>query len=57
MCYKIRCDGESWKFFGFQSELNKAYVYTHMNPVVVVLHTLKGTFNFVTIVLSKHLWT
>ena len=23
MCYKIRCDGESWKIFGFQGELNK----------------------------------
>jgi len=24
MCHKIRCDEESWKFFGFQGELNKA---------------------------------
>jgi len=24
MCHKIRCDGESWKLFGFQGELNKA---------------------------------
>jgi len=24
MCHKIRCDGEFWKLFGFQSELNKA---------------------------------
>ena len=26
MCHKIRCDGESWKLFGFQGELNKALV-------------------------------
>ena len=25
MCRKIRCDGKSWKDFGFWSELNKAY--------------------------------
>jgi hypothetical protein len=24
MCRKIQCDGESWKFFGFEDELNKA---------------------------------
>ena len=24
MCHNIRCDGESWKLFGFQGELNKA---------------------------------
>ena len=26
MCHKIRCDGESWKLFGFQGELNKAKI-------------------------------
>ena len=26
MCHKIRCDWESWKLFGFQSELNKAQI-------------------------------
>jgi len=29
MCHKIRCDGESWKLFGFQGELNKATVLLH----------------------------
>ena len=28
MCHKIRCDGESWKLFGFQGELNKAKATT-----------------------------
>jgi len=26
MCHKIRYDGESWKLFGFQGELNNAWV-------------------------------
>jgi len=26
MCHKIRCDGESWKLFDFEGELNKALV-------------------------------
>jgi len=25
MCRKIRCDGESWKVFGFLGELNKQF--------------------------------
>jgi len=24
MCHKIRCDGKSWKLFGFHGELKKA---------------------------------
>ena len=32
MCHKIRCDGESWKLFGFRDELNKAYVLTGTEP-------------------------
>jgi len=27
MCRKIRCDGESWKVFGFLGELNKAQLW------------------------------
>jgi len=27
MCRKIRYDGESWKLFGFRSELNKAIAF------------------------------
>ena len=23
MCHKIRCDGESWKLFGFQGEVKQ----------------------------------
>jgi hypothetical protein len=26
MCRKIRCDGKSWKVFGFLGQLNKACV-------------------------------
>ena len=33
MCYKIRCDGESWKFFGFQRELNKASIFVLDSPL------------------------
>ena len=29
MCYKIWCDGESWKVFGFWGELNKAMYDKH----------------------------
>ena len=31
MCHKIRCDGKSWKFFGFQVELNKTLVYSPLH--------------------------
>jgi len=34
MCLKIRCDGESWKVFGFWVEVNKAQV------------KLAGAYNF-----------
>ena len=27
MCLKIRCDGKSWKVFGFWAEVNKSVVY------------------------------
>ena len=35
MCHKIRCDGKSWKLFGFQSELNKARVDYNCKPPVM----------------------
>ena len=34
MCHKIRCDEESWKLFGFQGELNKAW-RTAASPVEI----------------------
>jgi len=32
MCHKIRCDGKSWKLFGFQGELNNALASVQSSP-------------------------
>jgi len=36
MCRKIRCDGESWKVFGFWGELNKASSFMGMKLLYIV---------------------
>ena len=40
MCHKIRCDGESWKLFDFQGELNKAW-YSLYGECTYTVHNIK----------------
>ena len=35
MCRKIWCDGESWKFFAFWGELNKALLVRRVSEFIL----------------------
>ena len=49
MYRKIRCDGDSWKLFGFWGELNKTFI-ANLNQILVLTsyyHTYQTRSKFI----------